>query len=60
MKPATTSFLCQRIRSVDHVGRDVKWQRCKQAKAAWAAANPEATPAEYQAAMRRISQECGV
>jgi len=60
MKPVTTSFLSQRIRSVDYVGRDVKRQRCEQAKAAWAAVNPEATPAEYQAAIHRISQECGV
>lgn len=29
-------------------------------KAAWIAANPLATPAEYQQAMRRIAAECGV
>jgi hypothetical protein len=29
-------------------------------KADWVQANPEATPQEYQAAMRRIALECGV
>jgi hypothetical protein len=30
------------------------------AKAAWIASHPDATPAEYEAAMRRIARECGV
>ena len=30
------------------------------AKAAWLAAHPDATPEEYEAAMRRIAAECGV
>ena len=29
-------------------------------KAAWIAENPQATPEEYQQAMRRIAKECGV
>jgi len=29
-------------------------------KADWVQANPEATPQEYQTAMRRIALECGV
>lgn len=29
-------------------------------KAAWIAANPEASPRDYEAAMRRIAKECGV
>jgi len=28
-------------------------------KAAWVKANPDATPAEYEAAMRAIARECG-
>lgn len=30
----------------------LKWQ--------WEVAHPKATPAEYEAAMRRIAHECGV
>lgn len=29
-------------------------------KAAWIAANPNATPAEYTKAMREIARKCGV
>lgn len=29
-------------------------------KAAWIACHPDATPAEYQAAMKKIARECGV
>lgn len=29
-------------------------------KADWILANPDATPQEYQAAMRRIARECGI
>lgn len=63
MSPAAdkTSFLRQRQRRESYEpGRDVKWQRYERAKQSWTEANPDATPAEYTAAMRRISQECGV
>jgi hypothetical protein len=29
-------------------------------KAAWIAANPSATPKQYEAAMREIARKCGV
>ena len=29
-------------------------------KAAWIAANPQASPRDYEAAMRRIAKDCGV
>ena len=35
-------------------------RRYEAEKAAWIARNPEATPAEYQAAMRAIAQRVGV
>jgi hypothetical protein len=34
--------------------------RYEVAKAAWVAAHPDATPAEYEAAMRRLARECGL
>lgn len=30
------------------------------AKAAWIARNPDAAPAKYEAAMRRIARKCGL
>ena len=30
------------------------------AKAQWIAANPEATPAQYERAMRRLARRCGI
>lgn len=36
------------------------WGTYETRKADWTRANPEATPAEYQAAMTRIARECGV
>lgn len=35
----------------------VKYER---AKAAWQLGNPGCTPAEYEAAVKRIAEECGV
>lgn len=35
-------------------------RRYESEKAAWIAKNPEATPAEYQQAMRAIAQRAGV
>jgi hypothetical protein len=29
-------------------------------KSAWIAFHPDATPAEYEAAMRKLAQECGI
>lgn len=34
--------------------------RYEAAKRAWIAAHPDASPAEYEAAMLRIARECGV
>jgi hypothetical protein len=34
--------------------------RYEAAKAAWVAAHPDTTPAEYEAAMRRLARECGL
>lgn len=42
----------QLVRSAD--------ERYELEKRQWASAHPEATPAEYSAAMRRIAEECGV
>jgi hypothetical protein len=38
----------------------MSYQRYEAAKAAWIASHPDATRAEYEAAMRRIARECGV
>lgn len=37
-----------------------RWADYERKKADWQQANPGATPAEYQAAMKRIATECGV
>lgn len=39
------------------VDRDRLYESAKQA---WIATHPDASPEEYQAAMRRIADECGV
>lgn len=36
------------------------WHAYEAAKAAWIAAHPNATPAEYEAAMRRIARRLGL
>ena len=36
------------------------WNAYEAAKDVWLASHPEATPAEYTAAMTRIARECGV
>lgn len=56
-----TAFLRQRKRENNrHGGGDDKWRRYEQLKEQWIAAHPGATPAEYTAAMARISRQCGV
>jgi len=57
-KPRTWSSRYPQDRAC--TGADPKWIGYEAAKAAWQAANPEATPAEYTAAMRRLSNECEV
>lgn len=37
-----------------------KWQKYEEMKAAWIKANLDASNEEYQAAMRRIAEKCGV
>lgn len=36
------------------------WQEYERLKRQWQYDNPGATPAEYEAAVRKIAQECGV
>lgn len=36
------------------------WIRYAQLKRDWVNANPNATPSQYEAAMRQIARECGV
>ncbi len=36
------------------------WSAYEARKAAWLAENPGATPAQYEAALRRIARECGL
>lgn len=36
------------------------YQRYEATKAAWVQLHPDATPEQYEAAMQRISAECGV
>lgn len=38
----------------------MSWQAYEAAKHAWIAANPNATPEQYDAAMRAIAERCGV
>ncbi len=38
----------------------MSWQAYEAAKRAWIAANPNATPEQYDAAMRAIAEMCGV
>lgn len=47
-------------RLIGAVAHTSPWVRYEHAKARWAEANPGATPAEYEAAMRRIADEVGV
>lgn len=37
-----------------------KWQEYEQRKAEWITRHPEASSAEYEAAMRRIAREVGI
>ena len=37
----------------------MNWAEYERRKAEWVAAHPDATPAEYEAAMRRIAMELG-
>lgn len=57
-KPRTWSSRYPRDRASP--GADVKWIGYESAKSAWVDANPLHTPAEYQQAMTRLAQECGV
>lgn len=36
------------------------YERYEAAKAAWVRLHPSATPEQYEAAMKRIADECGV
>lgn len=36
------------------------WSAYERMKNAWLETHPDATPAEYQAAMTRLARECGV
>jgi hypothetical protein len=36
------------------------WAQYEFRKNAWLASHPDATPEEYQQAMKRIAKECGV
>ena len=38
----------------------MSWQAYEEAKRAWIEANPDATPEQYEDAMRAIAQRCGV
>ena len=38
----------------------MSWQAYGAEKRAWIAANPNATPEQYDAAMRAIAERCGV
>jgi hypothetical protein len=57
---ARTSYLRQRVRGIDRPLPDLKLANYEQAKSHWIAQNPEATPAEYTAAVTRLARECGV
>ena len=37
-----------------------RFEDYEQLKRAWIAANPKATPEQYQSAMTRIAQKCGI
>lgn len=38
----------------------MSWEAYEAAKRAWIAAHPDATPAQYDAAMRAIAEQMGV
>lgn len=38
----------------------MNWQAYVDAKRAWVAAHPDATPEQYEAAMRALAEEMGV
>lgn len=38
----------------------MNWQAYEAAKRAWVAAHPDATPEQYEAAMRALAEEMGV
>lgn len=40
--------------------QEPNWAEYERLKKQWAAAHPEATPREYEQAMARIADECGV
>jgi len=44
----------------DYPNEQTAYAAYERMKADWVRANPEATPQEYQAAMRRIAMECGI
>jgi len=44
----------------DYPNEQTAYAAYERMKADWVRANPEATPQEYQAAMRRIARECGI
>lgn len=52
-----TSYLCAKQKRAPSSEPWVVYELCK---ATWLANNPGCTPAEYQDAIRRISQEVGV
>lgn len=44
----------------DYPNERTAWLEYERQKADWVRAHPEASPQEYQAAMKRIAQECGI
>jgi hypothetical protein len=44
----------------DFPNEQAAWTAYERAKADWVRAHPEASPQEYDAAMKRIARECGV